>query len=153
MEGCLGCDVNEGRIEPPGGFVIDDELWVADHELTPLMRGYLILKPRRHVHYFADLTDDEAASFGPTLRALLRAMQAVLDAERIYVNSFAETVHHLHFHLIPRDADMPALGPELLPRVFGGEWKCSTQDAAAAADEIRRSIVSSASRVLTESSR
>src|SRR3954468_12468267 len=141
---CLACDVNLGRIEPPGGFILDDELWIADHELTPLLRGYLILKPRRHVHYFADLTDDEADRFGPTLRQLLRAMQSVLAPERIYVNSFAEMVHHLHFHLIPRYADMPALGPDLLPQVFAGRWACEMATAEQTAADIRLALDSGA---------
>jgi len=137
---CLACDVNAGRIEPPGGAILLDELWQADHELTPLVRGYVILKPRRHVHHFADLTDGEAASFGPVLRRLLGGMTTVLGPERIYVASFAETVHHLHFHLIPRYADMPALGPDLLPDVFAGRWRCDRQTAERAAAEIRAAL-------------
>jgi len=100
---CLACDVNAGRIEPPGGAILLDELWQADHELTSLVRGYVILKPRRHVHHFADLTDGEAASFGPVLRRLLGAMTTVLAPERIYPASFAETVHHLH---LPPDSTL-----------------------------------------------
>jgi len=137
---CLGCDVNEDRITPPGGPVLVNELWQADHELTPFMRGYLILKPRRHVHYFADLTDHEVDTFGPTLRQLLRAMQSVLAPERIYVNSFAETVHHLHFHLIPRYAEMPPLGPDLLHDVFAGKWACDAATAEQTAADIRAAL-------------
>ncbi len=137
---CLACDVNNGRADPPGGPILVDELWQADHELTRLLRGYLILKPRRHVHELADLTDAEAATLGPVLRRLLRAMRPVLAPERIYVTSFAETVHHLHFHLIPRYADMPALGPDLMPDVFGGRWTCDAQSAARAAAQIREAL-------------
>ena len=140
QEPCLGCEVNEGRISPPGGPIYVDELWQADHELTPLLRGYVILKPRRHVHYFSDLTEAETDAFGPILRRLLRAMRAALDPERVYVASFAETVHHLHFHLIPRYADMPALGPDLMPDVFAGKWSCDAPTAVAAADSIREAL-------------
>jgi len=137
---CLGCDVNAGRIEPPGGVILRTALWQADHELGPLLRGYVILKPVRHVHEFADLTDEETGTFGPTLRDLLAAMRRVLQPERIYVNSFAETVHHLHFHLIPRYADLPALGPELLPDVFAGRWRTDVQTASDVAAQIRGAI-------------
>ncbi len=102
---CVACAVNSGRLQPPGGPIYVDELWQADHEFTPLLRGYVILKPRRHVHELADLTDSETATLGPLLRQLLRAMRSVLAPERIYVASFAETVHHLHFHLVPRYAE------------------------------------------------
>ncbi|MDQ3689187.1 MAG: hypothetical protein M3406_03970 [Chloroflexota bacterium] len=42
-------------------------------------------------------------------------MRRAMATERIYVCSFAETVHHLHFHLLPRYADMPGLGSNLIP--------------------------------------
>lgn len=138
---CLACAVNERRVQPPGGFIVDEELWVADHELGPLMRGYLIIKPRRHVHYFADLSDEEAISYGPTLRRVLNAMTVALHPERIYVCSFAETVHHLHFHLIPRYADMPALGPDLLHDVFAGRWATDAAIAEQAAADIRAGLI------------
>lgn len=67
-------------------------------------------------------------------------MRAVLVPERVYVASFAETVHHLHFHVIPRYAEMPGLGPNLLPAVFGGEWSCSMEEAWAAAEAIRTNL-------------
>ncbi len=139
--GCLACEVNRGRISPPGGPVHVDDLWQADHELTPLLSGYVILKPRRHVHQLADLTDAEASALGPLLRRLLGAMQAVLAPERIYVASFAETVHHLHFHLVPRYSDMPGLGPDLLPDIFAGRWSCGRQEAVDAAARIRHALV------------
>ena len=137
---CLACSVNAGAIGPPGGAILSDELWQVDHELTPLLRGYLILKPRRHVHELADLTDSEAAALGPILRRLHRAMRKVLDPERIYTASFAETVHHLHFHLIPRYPDMPGLGPDLLPGLFAGRWACDAQAAAETAAAIRSEL-------------
>ncbi|HEY5519517.1 MAG TPA: HIT family protein [Candidatus Limnocylindrales bacterium] len=140
MDACLACDVNEGRIEPPGGPIYIDELWQADHELTPLARGYVILKPRRHVHEIADLSESEAAALGPTLSRLHSAMRAALGTERIYTCSFAETVLHLHFHIVPRYQWMPGLGPDLLPRLFGGEWRCTEAEAADAADQIRSRI-------------
>jgi diadenosine tetraphosphate (Ap4A) HIT family hydrolase len=67
---------------------------------------------------------------------LVAAMRSVLAPERIYVASFAETVHHLHFHLIPRYQDMPALGPDLLPDVVRGRWMCDPQIAAQTAARI-----------------
>jgi len=133
---CLACRVNTGEVRPPGGPIYDGELWQADHELTPLLAGYLILKPRRHVHELADLTDSEAATMGPVMRRLLAAMRSVLVPQRIYVVSFAETVHHLHFHLIPRYEDMSALGPDLLSDVFAGRWRCDAGVAAGVAGRI-----------------
>ena len=137
---CLACDVNAGRIAPPGGTVYEDDHWRAEHGIDRLVSGYLVLKPKRHVHHLADLLPDEAATLGTALRTLLSAMRNALAPERIYVCSFAETVHHLHFHLLPRYADMPALGPNLIPELFAEKWGCSEAQAADAAERVRRSL-------------
>ena len=135
---CFTCDVNAGRVEAPGGTIYEDERWIADHGVDPLVRGYVVLKPKRHVHELADLDPAEAASFGPALRTVLAAMRTALRPSRIYVCSFAETVPHLHFHLIPRYPDMPALGPDLMPALFVEKrFACSEAEAKAASAAIR----------------
>lgn len=137
---CFACDVNAGRVAAPGGVIYQDAHWIADHGVDCLVRGYVVLKSRRHVHEIADLGPDEAATFGIALGTVLRAMRTALSAERIYVCSFAETVHHLHLHLLPRYADMPALGPDLVADLFGKRWACSAPEAESAAEAIRFAI-------------
>lgn len=135
---CFTCDVNSGREPPPGGTIYEDERWIADHGVSRLVRGYLVLKPKRHVHELADLEPGEAASLGPALGTVLGAMRAALQPDRIYVCSFAETVHHLHFHLLPRYADMPALGPNLMSALFSEDrFQCTEAEALSAASAIR----------------
>jgi diadenosine tetraphosphate (Ap4A) HIT family hydrolase len=140
VEGCVTCEVHRGTTRPPGGTIYEDDLWVVDHGLTRLVRGYLVVKPRRHVHEFADLMDDEALTFGPVARTVLAAMRSALAPERIYVCSFAETVRHLHFHLVPRYSDMPALGPDLMAALFSQRWQCTVKEAEDAAVRIRAAL-------------
>ena len=140
MEACFTCEVNAGRVKAPGGTIYDDSLWLAEHGVDRLVQGYVVLKPLRHVHEVADLTPDEAAALGPALSSLLSGMRTALNTERIYVCSFAETVLHLHFHLLPRYANMPALGPHLVPDLFDGRWGCTLVEAEMAADRIRSAI-------------
>jgi diadenosine tetraphosphate (Ap4A) HIT family hydrolase len=142
MAGCFACDVNAGREPAPGGPIYRDDLWLADHGVDRFVRGNVVLKPLRHVDELADLLPDEAATFGPVMRTILAAMRAALVTERIYVCSFAETVHHLHFHLLPRYADMPGLGPDLVSDLFAGRWSCSLGEAEDAADRIRAALAS-----------
>ncbi len=138
---CFTCAVNSGREQPPGGVIYEDDLWIADHGVSRLVAGYVVLKPKRHVHDLADLEPAEATMLGPALQSLLAAMRAALRPERIYVCSFAETVHHLHFHLLPRYAHMPGLGPDLLPALFTERrWKCTVVEAVAAAEAIRAAL-------------
>ncbi|MEP6469356.1 MAG: HIT family protein [Chloroflexota bacterium] len=142
MADCLGCDVNAGRISTPGGTIYQDEHWIADHGIDLLVRGYVVLKPKRHVHEMADLLPEEARTFGPAAQTLLLAMRLALGTERIYVCSFAETVRHLHFHLLPRYPEMPALGPDLVSDLFKQRWGCTVTEAQEAADKIRAALTS-----------
>jgi diadenosine tetraphosphate (Ap4A) HIT family hydrolase len=116
---CGTCRANRGELQAPGGVVYQDALWRAEHAIEPIpMVGWLVLKPLRHVESFADLTTEEAASFGPIAHRLSRAITAELGATKVYLSLYAEAEHfpHVHVHLIPRFADTP---PDRRgPRVF-----------------------------------
>lgn len=140
MEDCFTCKVNSGQVAAPGGVVYEDADWIAEHGVDLLVRGYVVLKPKRHVEGLADLTAGEAATFGTALKALLAAMHSALGPERIYMCSFGETVRHLHLHLLPRYQDMPGLGPGLIADLFGLRWACTAAEAETAADEIRGAL-------------
>ena len=133
----------EGRIEAPGGTIVDDGSWHVDHAIEPpFARGWLIVKPHRHVESVADLSAGESVALGPLLRRLAGAMEQAFGAERVYVCLFGETVRHVHFHLIPRTPDMPPEGPLLMPEFFADDrrWGCSAEEAAAAAEEVRKAL-------------
>ncbi len=139
-QGCFTCDVNAGRVTPPGGTIYEDSHWLAEHGVDRLVRGYVVLKPKRHVHELADLRPEEALALGVAAQRLHLAMRSALGTDRIYLCSFAETVHHLHLHLLPRYAGMPALGPRLIPDLFAERWACTTREAEEAAAEIRAAL-------------
>ncbi|HEX5572882.1 MAG TPA: HIT family protein, partial [Ktedonobacterales bacterium] len=100
---CVACRANRGAIVAPGGALYDDGLWRLEHTFEPIpMVGWLVLKPPRHVESLADLTADEAAALGPLLQRITRAMRETLAPAKVYAALFAESVAHLHIHLIPR---------------------------------------------------
>ena len=58
---CLPCDILEGRIAPPGGVIHEAEHWVVDHSISPVrLKGWLIIKPKRHCEHIAELTEKAA---------------------------------------------------------------------------------------------
>lgn len=116
---CLTCRLNRGELPAPGGVIYQDGLWQLQHIVEPIaLVGWLVLKPLRHVEAFADLTLEEASTFGPLTRRITRAMTEVLHPAKIYLNLYAEAegFAHLHVHLIPRATETP---PERRgPRIF-----------------------------------
>jgi diadenosine tetraphosphate (Ap4A) HIT family hydrolase len=146
-EDCLTCRANRGELMAPGGVIYQDALWRLEHSLEPIpMIGWLILKPLRHVEVFADLTPDEAASFGPLARRITRAMTEVLAPARVYVCLYAEAVSHVHFHLIPRYHETPQehRGPGVFDLLSAasdqGRSLVDVEAAARAATEIRERL-------------
>ena len=69
-------------------------------------------------------------AFAPLLIGVSSILRKELQPKRIYLCSFGEGVKHLHFLVLPRSADMPASGRQVLEEVVEKKlWTCSQQEA------------------------
>lgn len=57
MDGCVACELTDGRRPLPGGQITQTEYWLVEHCVGPLGLATLILKPKRHVTEVSGLTD------------------------------------------------------------------------------------------------
>lgn len=112
MADCFSCAQNalDPAALPPREAVFDGEHWRVAHSFNSALAGWLVLVARRHVTSLAQLTTAEAAALGPLLRATSKALEDALGAVKAYVIFLAEAegFAHLHIHVIPRAADLPA---------------------------------------------
>jgi diadenosine tetraphosphate (Ap4A) HIT family hydrolase len=77
--------------------------WIVRHHPLPSpLVGWTFLCSTRHVQGAADLDDREAATLGPALRAVSRAVRDLTGCDRVYAIAFGQGAPHLHVHLIPR---------------------------------------------------
>lgn len=132
-----------GRIVPPGGIILDDGVWVLSHSISPvLLRGWLILEPKRHVEHLGELSEAEATALGPLIGRVSSALMRALQAEKVYACSFGELVRHVHWYLIPRYPDMSVHGVAVLNEMFANPspWACSDEDAAEAASLVGNAL-------------
>lgn len=136
---CMACNVVAGRLVPPGGIIYEGEHWLVSHQVSPaLLRGFLIIKTRRHCDHIADLTDAEAAEFGPIVRDVSRALSEIVSPAKVYCCSFGEQVTHIHFYVIPRYPDLPASGLKTLDEIIRfKQHRCSDDEAADIATQVR----------------
>jgi len=104
MDGCLACDLAEGRRELPGGRVAETAHWLVEHCVGPLGLGAMVVKPRRHVLHVWELTAEESAELGPLLARTAAVARALVDPAQVYVCLWShagwEPVH-LHFVVQP----------------------------------------------------
>jgi hypothetical protein len=113
---CQICARETAVDEPPGGWVLRTEWWsacVAEGYEAP---GWLFLQTIRHTEGPMGMVNDEAGELGLNIAQLSSAIQAVTDAEKVYVLAYGERFAHFHVVLIPR---MPFAPPELVgPGLF-----------------------------------
>jgi diadenosine tetraphosphate (Ap4A) HIT family hydrolase len=125
VEGCLACDLAEGRLPLPGGVIHETANWFVDHTVGPLGVGTLILKPRRHVTRVSELTDNEAGELGPLLRRSAAVVDELLGPEQVYTCLWSHaggTPVHIHYVVQPATRELmdryDSYGPKLQIAMF-----------------------------------
>lgn len=111
LEGCLACDLAEGRLPLPGGRIHETEHWLVEHCVGPLGVGTLIVKPKRHVVHVWELAEDEALELGPLLRVSSSVVSELTSPDQIYVCLWSHQggiPGHIHFVLQPVTAEQRA---------------------------------------------
>lgn len=122
VEGCVACDLTDGRVPLPGGLIHATEHWLVEHCIGPLGVGTLVVKPLRHVLHVADLAPAEAAELGPLLQRVSAVVTDLSAPEQVYVCLWSHGPCHIHFVVQPVDAELMAIfdahGPLLQQRMF-----------------------------------
>jgi diadenosine tetraphosphate (Ap4A) HIT family hydrolase len=116
---CLSCPRLAETDPAPRDRIVATRHWSVAHAFNANLEGWLVVLPRRHVEALDELGEDEAAELGTLLVEVTRALRAVTGCVRTYVLLLAEAegFQHVHFHVVPRHADLPH---ELSgPRIFG----------------------------------
>ena len=86
-----------------GGLtVFEDERFTVAHEAGCAVPGYLIVRLRDGSTSYGDLDPGSAQALGALLARAVRAIEAAVGADRVYVLTFAELDRRLHVHLFPR---------------------------------------------------
>ena len=106
---CVSCATLTGANHPPGGILYDDAYWVVFLRARPLLapgQGFIVLK--RHCEHLGELTPDELAALGRVMHHTQCAYDLALQPAKVHFGLYAESVKHLHLHVMPRMPNMPA---------------------------------------------
>ena len=103
MANCIFCSIIEGNI--PSTKVYEDEQCVAFRDIAPQAPQHIVLIPRRHIASIDALTPDDAALAGHMMAVVpvIAASCGLSRGYRVVTNvgeHGAQTVQHLHFHII-----------------------------------------------------
>jgi diadenosine tetraphosphate (Ap4A) HIT family hydrolase len=111
-----------------------NDYFVIEPCRTCFIAGYVIVSPIVPALSLSQLRREAVDSLGATLAAATKAIETVIDPERVYCALFAEETRSVHFHLFPRtrwlvsqyttahQGDRDVSGPQLF------DWARSTFD-------------------------
>ena len=134
MADCLFCRLLSGDGEL--SVVAEDERTVTFMDIQPVVRGHMLVVPRAHAAYLADLDDEGGAAVfrsGRHAAASLRASSLRCEGVNLFLadgEAAGQDVFHVHLHVIPRfDGDGFGLR---LPPDYSVRPRAELDDAAAA---------------------
>ena len=65
---------------------------------------------KEHKSEITDLTEEEAAAFIRDVRKVAKAIQKAFNPNKINYGAYADTMKHLHFHVVPKYEGGPSWG-------------------------------------------
>ncbi len=100
---CTLCDRLAGKIDPPGGLILENEHWLIEHTFTPIcLPGLLTALLKRHCTDLAELSQVEVASYRGAIAALTQAMQKVFPSKTFRIETLPDGLAHVHFSIFPQ---------------------------------------------------
>lgn len=106
---CLYCQNNEtlhnlmievGHLSVSRVFIFKEQTY----------HGRCLVSYDKHVDDLNLLSDDERNAFMSDVARVTRAMQSLFNPDKINYGAYADTLEHLHFHLIPKYQGGPDFG-------------------------------------------
>jgi histidine triad (HIT) family protein len=89
------------RGEIPCHKVAENDHFLAFLDIMPLVKGHVLVIPKREEDYIFDLEDDELAGMIVFAKNVALKMKMVLPCRKIGVTVIGLEVPHAHIHLIP----------------------------------------------------
>jgi len=117
--------------ELPAQIIADAEQYIAFLDIMPLVKGHVLVVPKREVSYIFDLEASELTGLHLFAQQVAKAMDKTLTCTRIGMAVIGLEVPHVHIHLVPLRTvdDINFTRPKL---------KLTEQELAETADLIRK---------------
>jgi len=97
---CLSCDLVNGKVNPPGGMIYEDDTVTLAADIEVPIKGFIILAPKRHVKEFDELSTEEVCHLSVVLKHAIKALKSLKVCENVEV--YFEEKHHLHIWIMPQ---------------------------------------------------
>lgn len=107
-EDCIFCKIIAGEI--PSFKLYEDEHTLAFMDINPANRGHALAIPKTHTPNLLEAPDEVLAVTAATARKVARAVHKTVNPDGLNLvqangPGAAQSVFHLHMHVIPRFTD------------------------------------------------
>ena len=101
--------------EIPSYKVAEDEFFYAFLDINPLVRGHVLVVPKKEVDYIFDLDDKTLADMMVFAKRVAQSIKKVIPCKRVGVTVIGLEVPHTHIHLIPisKESDIYFNNPKI----------------------------------------
>ncbi len=103
---CVFCKILEGKLE--SSIVYEDDLAVALMDIQPINPGHILVIPRQHLSYIAELNEELGAhlfKIGMRINNALRKSDLKCEGVDYFLadgEAAGQEVFHSHLHVFPR---------------------------------------------------
>jgi histidine triad (HIT) family protein len=87
--------------EIPAHIVAEDDRHIAFLDVMPLVKGHVLVVPKKEVNYIFDMEASELADLHVFAQRVAKAMDKTIPCTRIGVAVIGLEVPHVHIHLVP----------------------------------------------------
>ena len=97
---CMGCDIANHRLIPPGGYVYEDEFINVSADPEIPIKGFMVLGISRHIKSLNDMTENERNDIMKILNKTILAIKKTNIAEEVLLVQ-EERASHFHIWIVP----------------------------------------------------
>lgn len=91
--------------EIPSYKCAENEEFYAFLDISPVVRGHVLVIPRREVDYIFDMEDNELSRFHVFAKRVAKAIKAAFPCKKVGMSVFGLEVPHAHIHLMPMNSE------------------------------------------------
>ena len=91
--------------EIPSYKCAENEEFYAFLDINPVVRGHVLVIPRREVDYVFDMDDDETARYFCFAKRVAKAIKEAFPCKKVGMSVFGLEVPHAHIHLMPMQTE------------------------------------------------
>ena len=89
--------------EIPCYKIYEDDNHLAFLDVMPLVRGHVLVVPKKEIDYIFDLSEEEMANMWKFALSVAKAIKKAIPCKRVGTAVIGLEVPHAHIHLVPME--------------------------------------------------